>query len=133
MFKQTFINVALLAACLLGTGCVQRTLHVDSNPPGALVYLNDEFVGRTPTSVVFTWYGTYDVRLEKEGYQALSTSREAKQPLYDMPFIDVFAEAMPGTVHSDVHWSFDLHAKEPVNESELVQRAKALKSRLGSD
>jgi hypothetical protein len=47
-------------------GCVERTISITSEPRGALVYLNDEEVGRTPVSVPFTYYGVYDVRLERE-------------------------------------------------------------------
>ncbi len=56
-----FISFALLA------GCVERLITVHSSPAGALVYLNDEEIGRTPVSVPFKYYGTYDVRLEHEG------------------------------------------------------------------
>jgi hypothetical protein len=60
---------ALLTTALGSTGllgCVERTISITSEPEGALVYLNDEEVGRTPVSVPFTFYGVYDVRLEHE-------------------------------------------------------------------
>jgi len=57
----------LLAALLLITGCVERLITVKSTPAGALVYLNDEEVGRTPVTVPFKFYGVYDVRLEHDG------------------------------------------------------------------
>jgi len=57
----------LFAALLLITGCVERLITVKSTPAGALVYLNDEEVGRTPVTVPFRFYGVYDVRLEHEG------------------------------------------------------------------
>ena len=52
----------------LAGGCgVERTLQIESNPPGALVHLNGEEVGRTPMRKAFVWYGTYDVQLRKDG------------------------------------------------------------------
>lgn len=69
MSKRTFSACVtlLLAIAALLTGCVERLITVHSTPAGALVYLNDEEVGRTPVSVPFKYYGTYDVRIEHEG------------------------------------------------------------------
>ena len=58
------LGVGLLS---LLCGCQQRTIRVTSEPSGAVAYLNDVEVGRTPVEVDFTWFGTYEVRLEKEG------------------------------------------------------------------
>lgn len=52
--------LALLAAA--SGGCVERTLHVRSEPSGLDVTMNGMPIGRTPLEVPFTWYGT--VRLE---------------------------------------------------------------------
>ncbi len=52
---------------MLAGGCVERTVTITSEPDNALVYLNDEEIGRTPVTVSFTFYGVYDVR-----YGALS-------------------------------------------------------------
>ena len=65
----------LLAGAVLITSCSSTTL-IQSNPPGAKVYLNDEAVGTTPYThkdkkIVGT---TTIVKLEKEGYQSLTTS-----------------------------------------------------------
>src|SRR4051812_35334353 len=61
-----FAVVALFA----GAGCaggVDRTVVVKSEPPGALVYMNGQEVGRTPAEVPILWYGTYDLRLRQDG------------------------------------------------------------------
>ena len=50
----------MLLMCLAG-GCVERELVVESDPDGALVYMNDQELGRTPIRRDFQWYGTYDV------------------------------------------------------------------------
>ena len=41
---------------------------LDSDPPGASVYINDEFVGNTPLSNYKQAYGTYQYRLESPNY-----------------------------------------------------------------
>ena len=116
--------------CPLGIGCVQRTLTIHSEPPGALVFLNDEEVGRTPLTVPFTWYGVYDVRMEKDGYLPLWTTAEAKAPLWDVPGPDLVAEAIPNT-RSEIHWNFELEKRVPISEYDtdaLIQRAKDLRA-----
>ena len=67
--------IPLLMLPLLCTGCVRRTISIVSNPPGALVWLNDREVGRTPIEVEFLYYGTYDVRIVKDGYEPLITTQ----------------------------------------------------------
>ena len=52
---------------LVLVGCVQRIISVTSQPSEALVYLNDEEIGRTPISVPHLFHGVYDVRLEHDG------------------------------------------------------------------
>ena len=110
-------------------GCVQRTIHIASEPTGALVYLNDEEVGRTPVDVPFTFYGTYDVRLEKEGYEPLWTTGEAAAPWWEYPGPDLIAEAIPGA-RSDVYWEYELERATPADEVDVVElndRARALR------
>lgn len=104
---KTVLTVFALACLVAGGGCVRRTLTVTSDPPGALVYLNDEEVGRTPVTVPFTWYGTYDVRLEKDGYNALWTKRETEMPWWENPGPDLIAEALPDR-KVELAWHFEL-------------------------
>ena len=85
----------LLASALLLTltaqfGCVRRTVTIHSEPAGALVWLNDEEVGRTPVTTDFLWYGDYDVVVRKDGYQTLVTHAVIPQPWYQWPVLDFF-------------------------------------------
>lgn len=122
------VGVAVLALPACG-GCVKRTIHITSDPPGALVHLNDEEVGRTPCDVSFLHYGTYDVRLTKEGYEPYLGPAEADPPLYDLPGPDFFAEVAPVRFESDVHWHFQLL---PVRDdpAAMIDRARQLRARL---
>jgi hypothetical protein len=56
-----------LASC-----AAERTLFIDSNPPGALVRLDDTIVGTTPYQQNFDSYGTRRVTLYREGYRTAS-------------------------------------------------------------
>lgn len=123
------ILALLLALPLLMTGCVRRTITITSTPPGALVWLNDREVGRTPLEVDFLFYGNYDVRLVKDGYEPLITSGNAKAPIWDWAGIDLVAEMLPLDFQSNVKWDYVL---EPVivDEAGMIQRARELRSRL---
>ncbi len=119
-----------LVLCGAGIGCVRRTLTINSDPQGAIVYLNDAEVGRTPVSVDFLWYGDYDVILRKEGYAALQTNERVNEPWYQIPPIDFFAEVLwPGRIHDQRAVSYVLEPATVPDREELLQRAEALRER----
>lgn len=103
-----FLLAPLLGSALALPGCVERTISITSEPPGAIVWLNDVEIGRTPVETDFTFYGTYDVRLRLEGYEPLLTSRKANAPVYDWPGLDLVAEAVPADIESRTEWHFVL-------------------------
>lgn len=118
------------------TGCVERRISITSEPTGALVWVNDVEVGRTPTEANFKHYGKYDVRLELDGYDTLQTVGDASTPWWDFPGPDLIAEAVPGA-KSTIKWHFELSptlsttmSKEQF-ESSLIERAHALRDQLG--
>ena len=128
MLQRTCQLLGLALRAPVTVRCIQRTITVTSEPSGALVYLNDEEVGRTPVTVPFTFYGTYDVRLEKDGYQTLSDARKADAPVYDWPGIDLFFELLPVTTEAKQQWHFALKQSEPVEDELLIDRAKQMRS-----
>ena len=128
-------NVVALAVMIpaLG-GCLERTVTITSEPPGALVMLNDEEIGRTPVETGFKYFGVYDVRLQREGYEPIATEREAVAPIWEYPVIDLFAIAAPWRIKTEIDWHFDLQelaspgTPEAVQaESELFDRARSLR------
>jgi hypothetical protein len=117
-------------ACLLSVGCIQRTISITSEPSGALVYLNDEEVGRTPVVVPFTFYGVYDVRMEADGYHPLWTQQKAKAPWWETPGVDLIAEAVPRG-KAELHWHFTMNEQPPAEEVDvdlLLDHAKQLRA-----
>ena len=73
------VRVALLLALLLpASGCVRRRLNVRTNPPGALVYVDNQQIGTTPCSVDFIYYGTREIRIDKAGLR--NADREPADP-----------------------------------------------------
>lgn len=120
----SLISVAAL------TGCVDRTLSVTSEPSGALLYLNDEEIGRTPCTVAFTFHGTYDVRLVKDGHETLITQADTRAPIYDIPPLDLVAEITPARLPSRTQWHFRLM---PVSTDTAAILGRALQMRAKVD
>ena len=107
-------------------------MTINSDPPGALVYLNDQEVGRTPLKRDFMWYGDYDVQVRKEGYETLKTHKRVFAPWYEWVPIDLVAEIMPFTAtdNHDLFFTLKPQAEEAAAPGPLVQRAEELKDRL---
>lgn len=127
---------AVLASGFVLGGCAQRRIVVTSEPSGATVYVNDVEIGRTPVSAGFTYYGVYDVRLRKDGYEPISTSAQADAPLYEFAGPDLITEAIPGGVLTEVKWHFTLQPIGEVGdrkafEKDLLQRAGELRKTVG--
>ncbi len=123
--------ILCLVAGLAVGGCVKRELTINTEPQGALVVLNDEEIGESPTTVNFDWYGDYNVRISMEGYETLKTHRELKGPWYDgFPF-DFFAQIVnPNRVVDSYEWTFELSPKRQISRQELIQNAQKAKERL---
>lgn len=124
-----------LALGLGAGGCMSRRVVVTSTPPGATVYANDVELGRTPLEAQFTYYGSYDVLVQLDGYEPLRTKAKASAPLYEYPPVDLAASAVPGAEHV-VRWHFNL---EPALETKLtpqeletglMERARAVRSQV---
>ena len=122
------MKLALLILLLftLQFGCVKRTISITSEPSGALVWVNDKEVGRTPIDVDFLYYGEYCVRVEGEGFEPILATRWTQMPFWDAPFVDLGAELVPFNLHSNTLWHFNLEL--PNNNKELLlDRANGLR------
>ena len=113
---------------------MERKLTLTSEPSGALVYMNDREVGRTPIETDFVWYGKYDVQVRKEGYQTLDKPQRLKTPWWQVPPIDLFAELAPWHPTDRQALHFVLTPQSPIETppEELVNRALQLQPQLES-
>lgn len=113
------------------TGCVERTIRIDSEPSRAVVWLNDEEVGSTPLEVPFTWYGTYEVVLRKDGYETVRTLRTAEAPVYQWPPFDLAAEhLLPFTLEDRHEWQFTMVPYQESDPNQLLLEAQRLQREL---
>jgi hypothetical protein len=124
------IVFSLIAAIIL-CGCVERKLTINTEPEGALVVLNDEEIGTSPVTVSFEWYGDYNVRLSKEGFETLKTHRKLKGPWYDQFPFDFFVGVLsPKRTVDEYEWTFALSPKKQVSRDDLIRNAHELKEQL---
>ena len=128
IWARASVSLFVVAAA---SGCVQRSLTVTSNPPGALVSMNDQEIGRTPVTRKLTWYGTYDVELRLAGYASLKTTAPVVAPWWQWVPLDLFTEALPVEDHHALH--FVLHPPGASDEEPglIVERGEALREQLG--
>jgi hypothetical protein len=132
MKKPGILTSAVISSIItvLFCGCVERRLTINTQPQGALVVLNDEEIGQSPVTVPFNWYGDYNVRISKEGFQTLKTHRELKAPWHDHFPFDFFAMLNPKRTVDSYEWTFDLAPLQQPTRDQLIQNAEKLKGQL---
>lgn len=123
------IGSALVGALILLGGCVERRVEVTSEPSGARVWLNDEMIGVTPCEAGFLYYGTYDVRLDLDGYEPVHEGRVMRAPLYEYPIVDLAATAVPADFESVNSWHFVLEPSSGLDDDRdgLLERAQGMR------
>lgn len=120
-----------MAGAALAAGCVERTVRITTDPPGALVIVNDEEVGVSPVKFSFLWYGDYDLIFRKPGYKTLKTHYRIDAPWYQWPPIDLVTETMiPTTIRDERELpTFVLEPAETPLVEDVVARAVELRDR----
>ncbi len=126
--------IHLLAVCLIvavaipARGAVRRRLNVNSNPPGALVYVDNQQIGTTPCSVDFIYYGTREIRLIKPGFETLTVNQPIPTPWYEVPGLDFVSEILvPTKIRDNRTVTFNLAPQLVIPTQELVDRANQLR------
>ncbi len=125
--RLNFLFIVAILGLML-TGCMQRRLTVRSNPPGALVYIDDVEVGLSPVSIPFTYYGTRTIRLEKDRFKTVEIQQKINPPWYQIPPLDFISEILvPVEIRDEREVKVDLQPLEPTNESEVLNRANQIR------
>ena len=130
----TRLRPTILAALAFSLGgcAAERTLHITSEPGGALVRVDDETVGTTPLALPFTYYGIRRVTLYKAGFRTHSEQIELDAPWYQRFPIDLVSEILLPFGWDDdreyhvVLWRGDELLSPPSLRS-VIERADALR------
>jgi hypothetical protein len=102
---------------------------VQSNPPGAMVLAEGREIGYTPTGVDFTYYGTRELTLIKDGYETTTRMVPVRAPWYQWFGIDFISENLiPFRITDRRSVSIDLPPKQLVPNQELLNRGTNLRN-----
>ena len=98
------------------------------------VALNDEEIGVTPVTVNFNWYGDYNIRIEKPGYDILNTHQLLERPAHDVFPLDFFAEVLwLGTIEDSYTWTFQLEPFQQASAAELIEQANQMRDQANNE
>ncbi len=118
--RRGFSCLMSLVSCLIFTGCVERTIVIESDPPGATVWINEHRLELpTPVAYEFITHGRYKFRLEKSGFRELVAREMVWAPIYEWIPIDFFTENLLPLHLRDRH-VFQYHL-DPRPPSERLQ------------
>ncbi|NUM34836.1 MAG: PEGA domain-containing protein [Candidatus Brocadiae bacterium] len=113
-------------------GCVERKITIVSDPQGAHVWLDGEKVGETPVSVPFSFYGTREITVSKEGYQLHSSMESIQAPVYQYFPLDFVSEFLiPVSLQDEHKFLYTLKPYFPLTakqKKDLEKRADALRT-----
>ena len=106
--RRLVCGLMSLVSCLLSTGCVRRSLTIRTDPPDALVYVNDDLKGESPVSYDFQWYGWHRVLIRKDGYERVEDRKQLRAPVYLWIPFDLVMELLPFKIRDARTWSYTL-------------------------
>ena len=124
-------RLLLIVGVIALGGCVERKLTVRSDPPGAMVYLDEQLKGYTPVTFKFHFYGHRTFRLNKRGYRTYEEVRHVEAPWWQWPVISIFADLQPFALTNAQEVDVTMEPHTDVPHEVILDRAKVMKTRLG--
>lgn len=126
---RTIVLIATGTVMFSLTGCVRRRMTVRTSPPGATVSIDNQVVGSSPAATSFVYYGTREVRIEKDGYRTETIRKKIRPPWYQFPGVDFVAETLwPGEIRDERIIDVELVPKTPEPTENLIERADSLRT-----
>ena len=116
---------------MLLSGCVQRRLIVQSQPEGAFVSIDNQSVGYTPLSVPYTYSGTRQIRLEKDGFKTIEVEQRVRPAWFDtFPVSLITNNFWPTELRDERVLDFQLEPRTQASEELLLDRANQLRGNV---
>jgi hypothetical protein len=84
----------VLTAGLAAAGCVERRFVVETNVPGAQVYIDNVPYGPSPSDARWEYPGKYEFRAVAQGFEPLREVRDIRPKWYEYPGLDFFFEVL---------------------------------------
>ena len=120
--------IVLTFVPMLCCGCVQRRMIIRSIPEGAFVMVDGQSVGSTPLSVPYTYSGTRDIKLERDGYKTINVQQRFDPQWYQTFPVSLISENFAGReIRDERVLDFTMEPKSQVQEDRLLERANDLR------
>lgn len=120
--------LALVVMLMFG-GCVRRRLTVRTNPPGAVVSVDNQLIGTSPAATSFTYYGTREIRVEKDGFRTETVKNKVRMPWYQLPVLDFITETLwPWEIRDERIVDIELVPQTLEPSENVLQRADQLRN-----
>ncbi len=128
-FKLIFLAIGLCGT----TGCVDRRFVVETNVPGAQVYVDGVPIGPSPADGSWEYAGRREIIAVAPGYESRVERVRFKAKWYEYPGLDFFAEVVwPFRIEDVRRVKLDLEPTRSVNQVELISNADSLRARAAS-
>ncbi len=128
LHSHNWLFMALTMLPLICCGCVQRRLIIRSVPEGAFVQIDGQSVGATPLSVPYTYSGTRDIKLERDGYRTINVQQRIDPKWYQTFPASLISENFAGReIRDERVLDFVLEPKTQVQEDRLLERANDMR------
>lgn len=110
-------------ALLLLAGCVERTLLIRSDPPGAEIWVDGRYIGKSPTNVRFVWYGDHEIEVRMERYRSIRRVEPVPAPWYQIFPLDFVTDVLlPFPIRDEREFHFHLEPDPTMKRTEDVER-----------
>ena len=106
---------------------------ITSDPPGAVVLVNNRPLGPTPADGRFDWYGTYDVTLIADGYETLHARQPVRAPVWQyFPLDFVVENVWPFHIEDVRRFHYPMQPVCQPNARQLLDQAEGLRGRAAT-
>ena len=123
----------LVPALSAGSGCVERRFVIETNVPGAQVFVNNTAIGPSPGDTRWDYPGRYNFRAVAQGYEPYRTTENVGAKWYDYPPFDFFVENLwPFHIEDVRRFRFELQPAAQVRTDELLDAATNLRNRAAA-
>ncbi len=127
--RRLLVALLLLPGITLCSGCVTRRYTVRTDPPGALVIVNDEALGPAPASRSFVYYGDRKITLILDGYETQTLIQPVNAPWWDNYLTEFFTECMvPWVIDDEQEFTYKLTPAQTPTVEAVRGRAEGLRT-----
>ena len=127
--RRRLAGLLLLPSVVLFSGCVVRRYTVRTDPPGALVIVNDEALGPSPASRSFEYYGDRRITLVLDGYETKTIIQPINAPWWDNYATEFLSENLvPWVIRDEQEFTYKLTPFQAPTEEAVSSRAETMRS-----